>query len=137
MLTLFAWVVGAVLVMLLFGFARMFLNVYDWRLWPAIRRDRYEIRQIARQRIPHAEVYSSQGATAISPGYLSFCIRTNTDKERDLLREDLTIHQQFQDALVRAGYPEATNPVVHFGIESQETVDRDYGGSWREATSMP
>lgn len=137
MLKVFAWSVATVLLMLLFGFGRMFLNVYDWRLWPAIRRARHEIGLIARQRIPHAEVYSSQGATAISPGYLSFCIRTNTDKERDILREDLTIHQQFRDALVRAGYPEATNPVVHFGIESQETVDRDYGGSWHEAMSMP
>jgi len=27
--------------------------------------------------------------------------------------------------------------VVHFGIQSQETVDRDYGGSWNEASEMP
>ena len=54
--------------------------------WPAIRRARRGIREIVRQRIPHAEVYSSQGATAISSGYLGFCIRTKTDKERDLLR---------------------------------------------------
>jgi len=140
MLRLFSWGIVVVLVMLLLGFALMFLDVYSWRLWPAICRARRGIREIVRQRIPHAEVYSSQGATAISSGYLGFCIRTKTDKERDVLRGDPTILRQFQDALVRAGYPQNTNPVdpvVHFTIESQETVDRDYGGSWYEAMQMP
>jgi len=47
------------------------------------------------------------------------------------------IHKEFRDALVKAGYPAETHPVVHFGIQSQETVDRDYGGSWYEASEMP
>lgn len=137
MFKLFVWIVAAVLICSLFGFARMFATVYDWRLWPAIRRARREIRDIARQRIPKAEVFSHVGATAMNPGHVAFCITTATDKERDLLCQDPEVYQQFRNALLRAGYPQDTVPVVHFSIESQETVDRDYGGSWSERTQMP
>jgi len=120
------------------GFVKMFvLNTYDLKLWPAIHRARREVRKIARQRVPNADVFSRQGATAISPGHLSFAIRVDTDKQRSILCEDPEIHKQFRDALVKAGYLTATVPVVHFGIQSQETVDRDYGGSWGEAGQMP
>jgi hypothetical protein len=61
----------------------------------------------------------------------------DTDKQRTILSEEPEIHKQFRDALVKAGYPPATVPVVHFAIQSQETVDRDYGGSWDEAGQMP
>jgi hypothetical protein len=108
----------------------------DWRRWPAIRRARRGIREAVRQQVPDAEVFSYQGATKSNPGHLSFSIRTASDRERDLLRQDPDIHTQFRNALVRAGYPTNTIPVVHFGIESQETVDRDYGGSWDQATGM-
>ena len=106
-----------------------------WRRRPAIRRARRGIREVARQRVPNAEVVSFQGATAISPWHLGFCIRTGTDKDRDLLRRDPQIDQQFRNALVRAGYPMNAVLVVPFGIESQETVDRDYGGSWDVRTA--
>ncbi len=108
----------------------------DWKRWPAIRRARRGIREIVRQRVPNAEVFSYQGATKINPGHLSFSIRTASDKERELLRQDPEIHTQFRNALVRAGYPTNTVPVVHFGIESQETVDREYGGNWDEAAGF-
>jgi hypothetical protein len=71
---------------------------------------------------------------AINSGFL---IATPTDNERDLLRQAPDTHQQFCDALLRAGYPQEAVSGVHFRIESQETVDRDYGGSWDEATEMP
>ena len=45
--------------------------------------------------------------------------------------------QDFRDALTTAGYPQETDPVVHFFVQSQETVDREYGGSWYEAAEMP
>jgi hypothetical protein len=69
----------------------------------------------------------------ITPGHLSFCSKTDTDEQRDRLREDPEICQDFYAALARARYPMDTDPVVHIAIESQETVDRDYGGSWFEA----
>jgi hypothetical protein len=64
-------------------------------------------------------------------------ITTDTDKERDLLRHDPDIYRQSADAPLRAGYSPKSVPLVHFGIKSQETEDRDYGGSWREASQMP
>ena len=39
--------------------------------------------------------------------------------------------------ILRVGYPADAVPFVHFRIESQETVDRDYGGSWVEESEMP
>jgi len=91
---------------------------------------------VARQRVATVEVVSHQGATRISPGYLTFSLKTQTDKERDILCHDPDIHQQFRDALVKAGYPSETRPVVHFVIQSQETAERDYGGNWYEASGM-
>ncbi|MFZ0477988.1 MAG: hypothetical protein WAL71_02475 [Terriglobales bacterium] len=137
MFTIFGWLVAAALIVLSLVFARMLTNTYDWKLWPAIRRTKRDIREIVRQRVPNAEVFSHQSATAINPGHLSFSIRTATDKERDLLCGDPELYQQFCDALREAGYPQNTVPVVKFGIESQETVDRDYGGSWSERSQMP
>ena len=134
---LFVWLIAAVMIVSLLAFTKSLNKSYDWRLWPSIRRARREIREVARQRIPKAEVFTHEGATALNPGHLAFCITTATDKERDLLCEDPEIYQQFRNALLRAGYPQDTVPVVHFGIESQETVDRDYGGSWSERTQMP
>ncbi len=136
MLELLAWIVIGV-VLLGLGFTQMLAASYSWRLWPVIRRARRKVREVARRRNPNVDVSSSQGATAISPRYLAFCIRTDTDKERDLLCEDPEIYQQFRDALLRAGYPQDAIPFVHFGIQSQETVDRDYGGRWHEAGQMP
>src|SRR5258708_17220063 len=137
MMKLFVWIVAAVVICSLFGLAKMFAKIYDWRLWTVIRRARREIREEARQRIPKAEVVTHEGATALNPGHLAFCITTATDQERDLLCEDPEIYQQFRNSLLRPCYPQDTGPVVHFGIESQETVDRDYGGSWTERTQMP
>jgi len=108
-----------------------------WKRRPAIRRARRGITEVARQRVPNAEVVCFQGASAISPWHLGFCIRTGTDEDRDLLRRDPQIHQEFRNALVRAGYPMNAVLVVPFGIESQETVDRDYGGSWDKRTETP
>jgi hypothetical protein len=138
MLSLLGWFLAALVLLLLLGFVKMLvLGTYDWKLWPAIRRARREIGKIARQRVSNAEVFRSQGATAINPGHLSFGIRVRTDLARDSLSADPEIHKLFRDALAKAGYPTDTIPVVRFGIQSQETVDRDYGGSWREAGQMP
>jgi hypothetical protein len=106
----------------------------SWKLWLAVRRARREIERIARHHCPTAKAFSRQGAT---PRHLSFRIVTTTDKERDRMRAEPNLHQQFCNALVHAGYPSDAVPSVHFRIESQETVDRDYGGSWQEEGEMP
>jgi len=134
---LLIWLVAAVLLALLLGFARMLANTYDWRLWPALRRARREVTKVARERLPNAGVFSRQGATAINPRYVDFWITTATDKERDLLCQDPEIYRQFCSALLRSGYPQDAVSSVHFRIQSQETVDREYGGCWSEAIEMP
>jgi hypothetical protein len=53
------------------------------------------------------------------------------------MRAEPNLYQQFCDALILVGYPTEATPHVHFRIESQETVDRDYGGSWQEESEMP
>jgi hypothetical protein len=92
---------------------------------------------VARQRVPNAGTFSLQGATAIDPGNVDFWITTATDKERDLLCQDPDIYKEFGNAILRAGFPQDAVSRVHFRIQSQETVDREYGGRWREATEMP
>lgn len=136
MFRLLLWCAVAITSLCLLAIAKI-IAYYDWRLWPAVRRARREIGTIALRRVPHANVFSSMGPATSTHRNLWFLIRTHTDKERDTLRIDPDIYQQFTDALLRAGYPPNSVPLVHFGIESQETVDRDYGGSWREASEMP
>ena len=104
------------------------------KFWFAVRRARREIQAIARRHCPNAEVSSRRGATL---KHLSFRIAVNTDKERDCMRAEPNLYQQFCDALILVGYPTEATPHVHFRIESQETVDRDYGGSWQEESEMP
>ena len=53
------------------------------------------------------------------------------------MRAEPKMYQHFCDALVRVGYPSEAARRVHFRIESQETVNRDYGGSWQEEREMP
>ena len=129
--------VGAIILLSLLIIVACVRSSFDWKLWPAIRRAKRQIREAARRRVANADVLSRQGATRISPGYLSFCITTDTDKERDLLREDPELYKDFRHALAQAGYPTGTDPVVHLSIQSQETVDRDYGGNWHEAAEYP
>ncbi len=137
MLRLLGWSAAGIILVLLLGWRVVFTSTYDWRLWPAIQRAKREIRKAAQRRVANADVLSRQGATRISPGHLAFCIKTDTDKERDQLRQDPQIFKEFRDALAKAGYPTDTDPVVRLGIQSQETVDREYGGSWREAEELP
>lgn len=135
--TILFWGMAVVLFCVLLVTVALLNSFYDFRLWPVIRCARREITEIVRLRVPDAQVSSSQGPTAKNPGNLSFLIKTNTDAERDQIRQDPGIHKQFLDALARAGYPTDTIPVVHFSIESHETVDRDFGGSWSQATHGP
>lgn len=48
------------------------------------------------------------------------------------MRDDPGLYKQLSDAMLGAEYPPADVPFIKFRIESQETVDRDYDGSWEE-----
>lgn len=88
------------------------------------------VREFVRERLPQADVFSF-GAIDISPSYLAIWVTTGTDEERDALRNDETLVPRLRELLVSAGYPQDHVPSVGFEFESQETVDRDFGGSWR------
>jgi hypothetical protein len=53
------------------------------------------------------------------------------------MRREADLYEKFRSVLVRVGYPSEVIPAVKFRIESQETVDRDYGGSWWEESENP
>ncbi len=111
--------------------------MHKFRLWLAIHRAKRQIKEFAQHRCPGADVLSKTGAIHIDPRHLAIWITTKTDEERDSLRRDLSLYQQLCNALLRAGYPADAVPLIHFSIESQETVDREYGGHWSEAIEMP
>jgi hypothetical protein len=93
--------------------------------------------RIARQHCPEAQVMKKEGATWIDAALLAFYIARKTDDERDRLCLDTSLLQELRHALLDVGYPPSSVPFVRFFIESQETVNRDYGGNWHEAMEMP
>ena len=103
------------------------------RCWLTVGRARREIQAVARQYCATARADSFRGAT---PKQFSFRIVFPTDRERDHLRREPQLYQQLSGALLRVGYPADAVPFVHFRIESQETVDQDYGGNWVEESEM-
>ncbi len=97
-------------------------------IWHAKRK----IRNIARRYCRRAKVFSL-GAIRVNPRHLAIWITTQTDEERDLMRASPELVPEFRRVLLAAGYPPVAVPEVGFEFESQQTVDRDYGGNWRYA----
>jgi hypothetical protein len=73
---------------------------------------------------------SHYGANYIHPGFLVFWIRIQSDKERDRLRSDVQLMHRLRQTLIEAGYPEEGRNDVDINFESQETINREYGGNW-------
>jgi len=111
---------------------RILLGLFNMRLWFAISSGKKEIKRLATQRCQIVEVFHF-GATYIHPKNLAFWIRTKSDSERDLLRNDTKLIMEFREALLKANYPADAVPDVGFAFESDETVERDYNGSWFQA----
>jgi hypothetical protein len=55
---------------------------------------------------------------------------TVSDAERDLLGEELPFLEEIREVLTAAGLPPGDAVLEGTTAQSQETVDRDYGGSW-------
>ncbi len=91
------------------------------------------IKLLAQEKCANADVFSF-GVPDIHPRHLAFWIKTNSDEERDRLQVDAKLRQSFRDVLLELGYPAEAVPLVGFAFESQETVDRDFGGNWYYAT---
>ncbi len=70
------------------------------------------------------------GAYWINPRFLAYWIIVDTDKDKLRLQSDKALMDGFRDLLRRYRYPEAAREFVAFGIESRETVNRDWKGDW-------
>jgi len=104
----------------------MLLRVLDNRPLRQIRRAREDFQQIVRRRLSSAEVTTWGGKDE----HPVFWIKTGNDEERDQLLTDSSLSEDFRTALLQAGYPALDVPLAQCVVESQETVDRDYAGSW-------
>jgi len=69
-------------------------------------------------------------AIHLSPAYLSLWIATEKDWERDQLQSDGSFAKAISAALLQYKYPSEAVPHVGVVIESQQTVDREFAGSW-------
>ena len=85
-----------------------------------------------RKRLPTARA-NHLGALDIHPRHFAVWIITDTDAERDALLADATLDADFRRALAEADYPVEGRDGAGFTAQSQETVDRDWGGNWFHA----
>lgn len=81
--------------------------------------------------LPHAKLRITWiGAYWIHPKHIFISIEVQTDAERDVLSNDRAFMAGLRQSLVDVNYPIEGREGAHFGIASQETVDRDFQGSW-------
>jgi hypothetical protein len=109
-----------------------FMHRESFALWLKKRNANRRIQAVVRRRFPKAIVVH-HGATYINPRHLAFWTITDTDAQRDDLSRDTQLLDQFRHELLKVGYPAEAVPLVGFAFESQETIDRDFGGSWYHA----
>ena len=88
------------------------------------------IRAIASAAVTEEHWVTHYGANDIHPRHLVFWICVESDAERDRLRSDAALMERIRNTLDVVDYPEEGKAGVHFGFESQETVDRESGGNW-------
>jgi hypothetical protein len=102
----------------------------------ALHRTRRKFQRVLRQRLPRSRVSTFGGGALYlgNPRHPDIWIRTATDEERDQLKREGNLPNQFRTMLVQFGYPAQDAPFVRFAFESQETVNREFGGSWSRWT---
>jgi hypothetical protein len=85
---------------------------------------------LVHQRYPTANIFSL-GAIDINPKHLAIWITTDSDQQRDDLKEDVEFQKELVEILKNAQYPQEAIPHFGFAFESEETVKRDHKGNWR------
>lgn len=102
------------------------------RLRHQIHRIKLRVRKVVRKRVPGAHA-TSIGAVEIDPKHLAIWVWVETDEQRDALRDDDDLIDQFRRILSDEHYPATAVSDVGFEFESDETVRRDYAGNWWHA----
>jgi hypothetical protein len=70
------------------------------------------------------------GAFDIDARHLVYWVCVQTDAEKHRLESDAGLRARLRSLLIARDYPQDARESVHIGFESQETVDRESGGSW-------
>jgi len=70
------------------------------------------------------------GLIGLDPRHLAIWIKTEFDAERDAILAEGKLTKLIQENLRRMDYPAEAIPHICGTAESQETVDRDWGGRW-------
>jgi hypothetical protein len=93
-------------------------------LEPIVVRAETAILDIVQQVVPTARLQRIGPIDIDGPSWSCWVV-TDTDNERDALAGDSALRTTLNEAAARAGFaPDG------FTFQSQETVDRDYEGSW-------
>jgi hypothetical protein len=98
----------------------------------AVRRAEIAIGTEVSRTIPDARV-TSFGAIDLYPSCLAILICVATDAQRDSLLKDPDFLGRIRRIVADCGYPEDSVGQIGFTAESDETVDRDWNGSWYHA----
>lgn len=84
------------------------------------------VRRLAPHGVQHVEFVSAFGSSEDVWVWLA----TATDAQRDALSGEEPLLKDVREAVASAGYPPDELHNIHSTVQSQETVDRDYKGSW-------
>jgi hypothetical protein len=100
------------------------MSFFRTDLEPTVIRTENEILGAVRRLVPDAELKRIGPMGLPTPSW-SCWIATQTDKDRDRIKDDAAFLAKLYDLAASSGFAPST-----FVVQSQETVDRDYKGSW-------
>jgi hypothetical protein len=106
----------------------LILRVLNSKLSRQLSQAKRELLNVVRKRIPSAKMFIVSSANA----HPVLWTTTAIDLERDQLREDESLRDRFRALLLQVEYAAGDVPLVQFVYESQETVDREFRGSWNQ-----
>jgi hypothetical protein len=70
------------------------------------------------------------GAYYIHPKHLAVIVQVQTDREKQQLTSAPVFFDELRSELAAVNYPIEGRDGVGFAVESHETVDREFNGSW-------